>query len=130
MFSPHYTAFYVPTIDTIEISVTISCLCFSMLHHFSRSNISVFRKWFVTHDCKNVEYSTKLFKYKSGCSHLNLRKLFFPPRSVKAKLQAAQDKTSQSKSDRCQSQGHAKVLSKTVWLVPGSSNMVFSGLQG
>lgn len=110
MFSPHYTAFYAPV---IEISVIISCLCSSMLHHYTRSNISVLRKWLVTPDCKNYEFSTKLFKYKSGCRHLNLRKFVFLWRNVKAKLQADQDKPSQTKSDRCQSQGHAKVVSKT-----------------
>lgn len=41
MFSSHYTAFYVPT---FEISVTIPCLCSSMLHHYTRPYIFVLRK--------------------------------------------------------------------------------------
>lgn len=54
-----------------------------------------------------------------------LENFCFHQKKVKGKLQADQDKFRQSKSDRCQSQGHAKVVAKTVWLVTSSSNMVF-----
>lgn len=122
MLSPHCTAFYVLSRPLLSYHASVPlCYTITLGLIFLSSENDLFT------DCKNYDYTTKLFKYKSGCSHLNLRKFLFPPIKVKAKLQADQDKPSQSKSDRCQSQCHAKVVSKTVWLVTSSRIWCFLG---